>query len=310
MSKYIKTIIITISILLFSFSFAYAENIEMIFTSGDYTLKLVTTNIKGGYNTFYEGQYLKDYDIMLMSNLINKSGEKCYGSLNWANPEYILTKGEQTVELIYTPIQKTPKPVQTTTFSLSITTTGTYQKPTRFTDNEIPNNDNDTTTTNASLTTSTLMLTSSKSSYDINIDNKPENASYSWSSSDTNIAKVDKNGVVTAVSDGQAEIICTVTEPNGNKKELKSKVIVGQDDNLPILNCDDLDMEASDTYKLKVDNKISGSIVSFKSTNKSIAKVSTGGKVSAIKTGSCSIIVTITAPNKEVTVLKCNITIE
>jgi uncharacterized protein YjdB len=119
-----------------------------------------------------------------------------------------------------------------------------------------------------------------------------------------------KNGLVTAVNDGKATITCKITEETGNVTELKSTVIVGEDENFPSLSDTDLDLEVGDSYTLKADNKPKGSICKWKTSDKSVAKVTTKlGKVTAVKKGDAVITCTVTH-DKEVTVLRCDVTVE
>lgn len=159
-----------------------------------------------------------------------------------------------------------------------------------------------------SLTASTLML-SSETSFDINLVDKPEKATYSWKSSNTEVATVNKSGVVQSISDGEAIITCTITTLDGKKQDLKSTVKVGMDDNFPVLSDDDITIDLNDTYKLNVENKESGSKIKFVSNDKTVAKVSTSGKITALKGGECVITVTITK-GTEVIVLNCNVSVE
>lgn len=163
-------------------------------------------------------------------------------------------------------------------------------------------------TESTSLTATALMLTPD-TSFDINIDNKESGSSYSWKSSNTKVAKVSKSGIVSAVSDGEAKISCAITDSNGKITELNSTVKVGVDDNLPVLSDNDLIIDVSDSYKLKVENKETGSTVKFTSSDKTIAKVSTSGKITTLKDGNCIVTATITK-GTEVVVLSCNVSVE
>jgi len=161
-----------------------------------------------------------------------------------------------------------------------------------------------------SLTASNVLLATS-TSYDINLNNKPDNASYKWTSSNEKVAKVSKNGVVTAVSNGEATITCVITESNGEVKKLTSKVSVGVDDNFPVLNEEELLLDIDETFNLKAENTAKGSTIKWKSSDKTIAKVSSGsGKVTALKKGKVIITCTITQKDKSVIVLKCDVEVE
>jgi uncharacterized protein YjdB len=71
----------------------------------------------------------------------------------------------------------------------------------------------------------------------------------------------------------------------------------------------ELNLEVGDIYKIDVENKVSGSKVKFKSSNKTIIKVYSSGKIKALSAGECIITCTI-SNGTNVSVLKCNITVE
>ena len=63
--------------------------------------------------------------------------------------------------------------------------------------------------------------------HNINIKNKIKGSTYIWSSSDTDVATVNKkNGIVKAVSQGTATIECEIKKPNGAKKVLSCDVTI------------------------------------------------------------------------------------
>lgn len=160
------------------------------------------------------------------------------------------------------------------------------------------------------LTASKVMLTSG-TKYDINIDNKDDDSTYSWTSSDSDVAKVNSKGVVTPVAKGKAVITCTVTDMEGKKKDLTSNVIVGEDDNYTSISDTDLDLEVGDIQKLTLDNKVKGSTYKWTTSNKKVAKVTTtSGKVTAIGKGDAAITCMVTTQDKEVIVLRCDVTVE
>jgi uncharacterized protein YjdB len=195
--------------------------------------------------------------------------------------------------------------------SVSGTFNVVIESPTVIDFNSLKNQSSNTETSDTvpSLTASTLMFSMTASSYDININNKPSSATYSWKSSNTKVAKVDSKGVVQGVSDGEAIITCSITTPDGKKQDLKSTIKVGQDDNFPVLSDNDLIIDVNDTYSLKVENKESGSTVRFTSSNKSVAKVSTSGKITGVSVGKTVITTTITK-GTDVVVLQCNVEVE
>ena len=126
-----------------------------------------------------------------------------------------------------------------------------------------------------------------------------------WTSSKKSVATVDANGKVTAVKAGKAKITvktfngkkatCTVTVKNPAPKkvalnEKKATLTVGET----------LELAA----KLQPDNAISK--LTWTSSNKNVAKVSTKGKVTAIKAGK-AVITVKTANGKRA---KCTITVK
>jgi len=161
-----------------------------------------------------------------------------------------------------------------------------------------------------SLTTASLML-AADTSYDINLENKEENSSYYWKSSNTKVAKVNsKNGFVTAVSDGTASITCTVTYADGTTDTLYSNVTVGLDDNLPVLTDTSLDLSVGDKYTIKAENVTAKSKYKFTSSDKTVVIVSTtSGRITAISPGDAYIICTITAPDNQIIVLRCDVSV-
>ena len=99
-----------------------------------------------------------------------------------------------------------------------------------------------------------------------------------YKSSNTKIAKVTSNGVVTGVSQGTARI--TVTN-NGVKKVFTVKV------KNPTLNKNSVSIKKGKTFTLKIAGKIG--TAKFTSSNKKIATVNTKGKITAKKKGTVTI---------------------
>lgn len=161
-----------------------------------------------------------------------------------------------------------------------------------------------------SLTVSSLYLDDSVS-YDINLNDKMAGSSYKWSSSDLRVAKVNtKNGLVTAVSDGNATITCTVIYADGTVDNLISDVSVGVDDNLPVLTDTSLELSVGDKYTLKAENAPGESKYKFTSSDKGIARIgTTSGKITAVSPGDAYIICSIVTPDNQTIVLRCDISI-
>lgn len=162
-----------------------------------------------------------------------------------------------------------------------------------------------------SLTATTLIL-DKDTIYDINIDNKVKGSSYLWTSSNPKVAKVDKkSGLVTAIKNGNTKITCTITLPDKTQTQLYTDVTVGLDEDTPVLSETDLTLDIGEKFDIDVQNKISKSKYSFKSDDKTVAKVnSSNGIVTALKQGICNITCTITTKDGSVYVLKAVVTVE
>lgn len=62
--------------------------------------------------------------------------------------------------------------------------------------------------------------------YQLDIKDKVSGSKYKWSSSNTKVARVSSQGMVTSVGKGKADIKCVITYPTNKKKTLTSKVTV------------------------------------------------------------------------------------
>ncbi len=118
----------------------------------------------------------------------------------------------------------------------------------------------------------------------------PENAydkSVTWSSSDTDVARVDSNGKVTAVGSGKA--IITVKTNTGSKKAQCTVTVKPKIQVISInLNKTKGSIYKGGTYQLKATVSPSNATypeVKWKSSDKSVATVSKTGKVTAVKAG-------------------------
>ncbi len=117
-----------------------------------------------------------------------------------------------------------------------------------------------------------------------------------WSTSDSSVATVDKNGKVTGVGEGSATI--TATDKDGNKQTVTVTVkdnsqTPGDDD-----KHDNWSIEPSGDFSLKVGEKkkltADGEGVKWKSSNEKVATVDQNGNVTAVGAGTA----TITATDK------------
>jgi len=146
--------------------------------------------------------------------------------------------------------------------------------------------------------------------YDINLNNKIKGSKYKWTSSNEEIVKVNtKNGLIVAVSEGEAIITCEITFPDNTTQILESLVVVGYDENAPILTETILDLEVGDKFNINLENKIAKSKYRWVSSDRNIVKVnSSNGKVTAVGIGEAYVTCTITA-DKQVIVLRCDINV-
>lgn len=115
-----------------------------------------------------------------------------------------------------------------------------------------------------------------------------------WSTSNKKVATVSSKGKVTAKKKGKT----TITAKVGGKK-YKCKITVED----PSINKSKITLEVGNTYKLKVKN--TDRSIKWSSSDKSIAKVDSKGKVTAKKAGKATI--TAKVGNKK---LKCKVTVK
>lgn len=138
----------------------------------------------------------------------------------------------------------------------------------------------------------------------------PENASskkLKWKSSNTKVAKVDSNGVVTGVSKGTAIITCT-TKDTG-KKATCSVTVKNIVPSKVYLNKSKLSLYVNETEKLKtsiVPSDATVQKVTWKSSNTKVATVSSSGKVKAVAPGKATITCTTQSGSR---VAKCVVTV-
>jgi hypothetical protein len=161
-----------------------------------------------------------------------------------------------------------------------------------------------------SLTATTVSLVN-RTAYDINLNDKVSGCKYKWTSNNPEVAKVNpKNGLVTAVSEGAATITCEITFPDETKQTLISEVVVGYDDNAPELTDTILDLNPGDEYDINVENKVAKSKYRWASSDRSILTVnSANGMVNAKAAGEAYVTCTITTPENQVIVLRCDINV-
>ena len=133
------------------------------------------------------------------------------------------------------------------------------------------------------------------------------NKSVTWSSNNTKVATVDKNGVVKGIKGGTANI--TVTTADG-KKTAVCTVTVREKATKLTLNKTSLSLKKGKTYTLKVKKFTPSTVypktVTWSSSKKSVAKVDKNGKVTAVKKGTA----TITAKSWNGKKITCKVTVK
>ena len=122
------------------------------------------------------------------------------------------------------------------------------------------------------------------------------NQSVNWSSSNSNVATVDSNGVVTAKGTGNATITATSADGTGIKRTCAVKVVPRTD---PVIKISSLSMsktsaslDIGDTLSLSVTvspSNATNKSVTWSSTDTSVATVNTNGVVTAKKAGNANI---------------------
>ncbi|MGN0468441.1 MAG: Ig-like domain-containing protein [Acutalibacteraceae bacterium] len=121
------------------------------------------------------------------------------------------------------------------------------------------------------------------------------NKKVSWSSSDTKVAKVDKNGKVTAVGKGSAVITCKPAD-GGNGTAAKCKITVTKTDVIGVSISDtSITLSPGQKYTLlakALPDNASVKTLTWTSSNTNIATVSSSGVVTAKSKGICFIKVT------------------
>ena len=150
--------------------------------------------------------------------------------------------------------------------------------------------------TGVSLSKSSITLETGQSS-SVTASVLPSNATnktITWTSSNSNIAKVDGNGKITAVSPGKATI--TATSNNGKKASLTVTV------NAPLIavtgvsvskSSVQLEVGSSTTVTASVSpTNATNKTITWTSSNSAIAKVDQNGKITAVSSGKATITAT------------------
>lgn len=120
--------------------------------------------------------------------------------------------------------------------------------------------------------------------------------SLEWSSSNPSVASVSKDGVVTALSIGTAQI--SVRSADGTMKASKEIMVTAQRPVTSLtLNTKKKTLKKGKSFQIKSFIKPANAMIktlTYASSNTSVAKVSKNGKITARKKGSCTITVTTT----------------
>ena len=117
------------------------------------------------------------------------------------------------------------------------------------------------------------------------------NTKITYKSSDTSIAKVSTSGVITAVKAGTVTI--TVTS-----NKISQKITVKVSKPSITLNKKSANIGLYDSLTLKATANPSTATVKWTSSNTAVAKVSSKGKITPVKTGTCTITASITYNGK------------
>lgn len=143
----------------------------------------------------------------------------------------------------------------------------------------------------------TSAVTYPKKTYTIKATTNPAGKKVTWTSSNKKVATVDKNGKVTGIKTGTTTITCKYVY---NKKTIKKtcKITVKN----PAINKTSATIYNSKTLQLAVNGALSK--VTWSSSNKKVATVSSKGVVTGLKAGKCTI--TAKCGNKT---YKCTVTV-
>ena len=130
------------------------------------------------------------------------------------------------------------------------------------------------------------------------LPNDATNKEVKWTSDNESVAKVSPNGEITAIRPGSATITVTTTDQS---KTAQCKVTVTPVVSGVTLNKTSLSITEGKTDMLVatiLPNDATNKEVTWTSDNKSVAKVSSNGEITAIKPGIATITVTTTDQNK------------
>ncbi|MBR2409663.1 MAG: carbohydrate binding domain-containing protein [Lachnospiraceae bacterium] len=128
--------------------------------------------------------------------------------------------------------------------------------------------------------------------FDFDVTGASKDAEITWESSDEKVASVDADGVVTGIKKGDVTITCKITA-DGKTQKLKAKVQVCKPAVKVDITSKITELEYKKTYNLRtvLTPGSSNDVITWTSSDPSVAKVDAKGKVTAVDNGT----VTITA---------------
>ena len=123
----------------------------------------------------------------------------------------------------------------------------------------------------------------------VNISDKSVTQTIKYSSSDEQVAVINSDNVITAVNNGKAVI--TLELQNGNKASVT--VIVKNAPSKVTANVSSKNIKKGKSFKIKITlpEGSASNDISFISSDKKMAKVSSNGKVTALRKGKATITV-------------------
>lgn len=127
--------------------------------------------------------------------------------------------------------------------------------------------------------------------YNLNINNKIAKSSYKWTSSDEDIATVNKRGIVTAKSKGKVDITCTITTPDKTVYKETCKVTVREPAMLFKIRNKVSALNLGQEYDLnrRLAPSSSNDKTTWTSSDTSIANPDSMGRFTALKEGEVTI---------------------